>query len=204
MDHKETRKLPYHHGDLRRAILDAAERRLLAGGLEAVTIRACARDAGVSSAAPIHHFGSLKGLNSALAALGFDRLVARLDAEMKGKDDRRQDSILIGAYVGFAVDSPRLFDLMWRDDILDPADAALLHSRQRALDRLRRLSAEGKDARHATLAAIRIWSLSHGLATLLRHGRIVTALGDTAIGLATEKDFAALAYSQDFLGKQSE
>lgn len=203
MDHTQSRKATYHHGDLRRAILDAAELRLTAGGLEAVTIRACAREAGVSSAAPIHHFGSLKGLNSALAALGFDRLVARLDAEMEGQDGRRRESILIGAYVAFAVRSPQLFDLMWRDDVLDPKDAALVQSRQHALDRLRRLSAGGQDAQGATIAAVRIWSLSHGLATLLRHGRIVTALGDRAIGLATEEDFAALAYAPEFLGKQA-
>ena len=71
MDHSEPQEKPYHHGDLRRAILDAAERRLTAEGIEAVTIRACARDAGVSPAAPIHHYGSLRGLLSALAARGF-------------------------------------------------------------------------------------------------------------------------------------
>ena len=199
MDHSEPKKTPYHHGDLRRAILDAAERRLNSGGFEAVTIRACARDAGVSSAAPLHHFGSLKGLNSALAALGFERLVARLDDELNGKSADQWNSILIGAYVAFAVSAPQMFDLMWRDDALDPEDVALVQSRRRALDYLRRFSAEGLDARGATINAIRIWSLSHGLATLMQHVRIVSALGDAEINIGTANDFVELAYAADFL-----
>ena len=105
MDHGNPKKRPYHHGDLCRAILDAAERRLETGGLQAVTVRACARDAGVSPGAPLHHFGSLRGLLSALAARGFERLLARLDADLAAPDVRAPASLLVGAYVAFAVSS---------------------------------------------------------------------------------------------------
>src|SRR5499427_5599515 len=62
---------PYHHGALRDALLDAAERLLEREGLSGLTLRAVAREAGVSHAAPTHHFGDLTGLVSELAAIGF-------------------------------------------------------------------------------------------------------------------------------------
>src|SRR5882724_8324195 len=62
---------PYHHGDLREALLQAAERVLERDGLAGLTLRAVAREAGVSHAAPTHHFGDLTGLISELAAIGF-------------------------------------------------------------------------------------------------------------------------------------
>jgi AcrR family transcriptional regulator len=199
LDYSNPHEKTYHHGDLRRAILDAAERRLTTEGLEAVTIRACARDAGVSPAAPIHHFASMKGLLSALAARGFEQLVARLDADL-AKREHPGAPVLIGAYVAFAVSTPRMFDLMWRDDILNPDDAGLAQSRRVALERLQtqsELSTTGSDGR---LRAIRNWSLAHGLATLLLHSRIVKALGGHGSGLETTDDFVSLAYDPGFSG----
>src|SRR5512139_1646614 len=64
---------PYHHGALRDALLQAAERVLERDGLPGLTLRAVAREAGVSHAAPTHHFGDLTGLLSELAAIGFRR-----------------------------------------------------------------------------------------------------------------------------------
>ena len=64
---------PYHHGDLHDALLAAAERVLERDGLPGLTLRAVAREAGVSHAAPTHHFGDLTGLLSELAAIGFRR-----------------------------------------------------------------------------------------------------------------------------------
>src|SRR5437899_11099004 len=62
---------PYHHGALHDALLEAAERVLERDGLAGLTLRAVAREAGVSHAAPTHHFGDLTGLVSELAAIGF-------------------------------------------------------------------------------------------------------------------------------------
>lgn len=198
MDHNVQKEKPYHHGDLHRVILDAAYRRLADSGLDAVTIRACARDAGVSPGAPIHHFGSLRGLLSALAAQGFDMLVARLDADREEKADRSGAALLVGAYVAFAVSNPRLFDLMWRDDVLDLGHAGLQSARQRSLERLKGLSDPLADERKARLGAVRNWSLAHGLASLLVNQRMVAALGSKDHGLATTEDFVALAYSNEF------
>src|ERR1700681_3684518 len=64
---------PYHHGALRDALLEAAERVLERDGLAGLTLRAVAREAGVSHAAPTHHFGDLTALVSELAAIGYRR-----------------------------------------------------------------------------------------------------------------------------------
>ncbi|MCG4958224.1 TetR family transcriptional regulator, partial [Alistipes finegoldii] len=64
---------PYHHGDLAPALLEAAERVLKRDGVEKLTLRAVAREAGVSHTAPQHHFGDLTGLLSELAAIGYNR-----------------------------------------------------------------------------------------------------------------------------------
>src|SRR5262252_8981675 len=66
-----SQETPYHHGALRDALLQAAERVLERDGLAGLTLRAVAREAGVSHAAPTHHFGDLTGLVSELAAIGF-------------------------------------------------------------------------------------------------------------------------------------
>ena len=68
---RSTEDTPYHHGALRDALLQAAERILERDGLAGLTLRAVAREAGVSHAAPTHHFGDLTGLLSELAAIGF-------------------------------------------------------------------------------------------------------------------------------------
>src|SRR3954469_21951019 len=69
---------PYHHGALRDALLTAAETVLERDGLQGLTLRAVAREAGVSHAAPTHHFGDLTGLLSELAAIGFRRFGAAM------------------------------------------------------------------------------------------------------------------------------
>lgn len=199
MDHLSPQEKPYHHGDLRRTILDAAERRLTENGIDAVTIRACARDAGVSPAAPIHHFGSLKGLMSALAARGFERLVARLEADLETRHESGP-SLLVGAYVAFAVTAPKMFDLMWREDVLDPDDPDLSRARRIAMERLQAHVTPTEACEDAHIRAIRAWSLAHGLATLLLHGRMQKALGASDLALTTTQDFAALAYDRSFSG----
>src|SRR5947209_11153606 len=71
---------PYHHGDLHEALLQAAERVLERDGIAGLTLRAVAREAGVSHAAPTHHFGDLTGMVSELAAVGFRQFNAAMVA----------------------------------------------------------------------------------------------------------------------------
>jgi len=111
----------YHHGDLRRALLQSAEDILAEQGLQALTLRACARRAGVSHAAPKHHFGDLCGLQTAVAELGYERLLEALQTAIEpvlGDLDEEFYAVAT-AYVGFAQAYPEHFRIMFRADLLD-------------------------------------------------------------------------------------
>ncbi|MEV7889543.1 TetR/AcrR family transcriptional regulator [Streptomyces sp. NPDC002817] len=109
---RETR--PYHHGDLRSALLASAERTLRDKGTGALSLRELARDIGVSHAAPGRHFKDKQALLTALALAGFERLAQTLDAA----DDPTLplEPRLVGlarAYLGFAVENAELLELMF-------------------------------------------------------------------------------------------
>lgn len=127
-----TPKTAYHHGDLRKALLDAADKVLQTQGLQGFTLRACARAAGVSHTAPKHHFGDVRGLLRALAERGFERLVERLRMELSlaGTQLEAQMFATAKAYVEFAQTYPEHFRIMFRSDLIDfdmqaPPDAVL-------------------------------------------------------------------------------
>src|ERR1700749_2461964 len=115
-----TEDTPYHHGALRDALLQAAERVLERDGLAGLTLRAVAREAGVSHAAPTHHFGDLTGLVSELAAIGFRQFNAAMaqscapDAPFPARGLARAH-----AYVAYAQAHPGMYGLMFRTERLD-------------------------------------------------------------------------------------
>ncbi len=105
---------PYHHGDLRAALLAAGEAELTEKGVEGFSLRAVAKRAGVSHAAPAHHFGDVGGLLTALAAEGFRRFQATLDAREAGIGDPRERAVAAGlGYMEFAMARPALFRLVF-------------------------------------------------------------------------------------------
>src|SRR5450631_2002485 len=111
---------PYHHGALRDALLEAAERVLERDGLSGLTLRAVAREAGVSHAAPTHHFGDLTGLVSELAAIGFRRFNAAMVAAVAGEHVPMEKALARArAYVGYAQANPGMYGLMFRTERLD-------------------------------------------------------------------------------------
>src|SRR4051795_1522279 len=98
---------PYHHGALRDALLEAAERVLERDGLPGLTLRAVAREAGVSHAAPTHHFGDLTGLLSELAAIGYRRFGAAMAAADAGGPSPLDKAMARAkAYVAYARGHP--------------------------------------------------------------------------------------------------
>ena len=113
-------KASYHHGDLKNALLDAADELLAEEGLQGFTLRACARKAGVSHAAPKHHFNDVRGLLTAVAERGFQRLVDILVEELKAaKGDLEEEMHATAtAYIRFAEGFPEHFRVMFRDDLL--------------------------------------------------------------------------------------
>jgi AcrR family transcriptional regulator len=174
---------PYHHGDLKAALLEQAELILEQDGIQALTLRAAARAAGVSHAAPANHFGDLTGLLSELAAVGFNRFSARLAAATAaaGDDGRARSSAMGRAYVDFASAHPGLFALMFRGERLDDARPALKDALAGARETLRASAipppagAVVTPLRTAGQAAAR-WSLVHGFALLLLDGRLADIL----------------------------
>src|ERR1700687_4620687 len=111
---------PYHHGALRDALLEAAERVLERDGLAGLTLRAVAREAGVSHAAPTHHFGDLTGLVSELAAIGFRQFnLAMAAAGGAGTSPIEKAMAKAKAYVAYAQAHPGMYGLMFRNERLD-------------------------------------------------------------------------------------
>jgi AcrR family transcriptional regulator len=169
---------PYHHGDLRQAVLAAAVDALTESGPARLSLRDLARRAGVSHAAPAHHFGDKAGLLTAVAAEGYNLLADTLTAAQQ----RTADFLDVGvAYVRFAVDHRAHFEVMFRPDLYHPDDPAVAAARQRAADALyggvRSVTAtrRGPDI---PLAGIAAWSLVHGFATLWLNHALPPDLGD--------------------------
>ncbi|MEV6969749.1 TetR/AcrR family transcriptional regulator [Hamadaea sp. NPDC051192] len=106
---------PYHHGDLRATMLTLAERTLRTEGPAGLSLRELAREAGVSSAAPLRHFKGKQALLDALALDGFDRLAATLTSAIDEAGDVFADRLdaLARAYLDFAVANGALLDLMY-------------------------------------------------------------------------------------------
>lgn len=115
-----------HHGALREALIDASLQLLDADGVEGVTIRAVARRAGVSHAAPINHFPDLRALLTAVAARCFEHLLGAARAARDARSDAYgRLEAFVDAYIDYALTHPDRYRMMWRMDILDPEDPTL-------------------------------------------------------------------------------
>ncbi|MEW2811697.1 TetR/AcrR family transcriptional regulator [Streptomyces massasporeus] len=173
-DEKKPADRPYHHGDLRRAILGAALDVIAADGPSALSLRDLARRAGVSHAAPAHHFKDRAGLLTAIAAEGFGLLATTL----REAADLQEAGV---HYVRFAREHPAHFQVMFAPGLLRDGDLELATARALAGDALRDAVAavppdgRGTDARLAGVAA---WSLAHGFATLLLSHNLTGPVGD--------------------------
>lgn len=166
---------PYHHGDLRSALIAAAGAILDERGVDGFSLREAARRAGVSPAAPGHHFGDARGLLTAVATRAFDALGEALTAAAAQSNDRRTQIEAQGhAYVAFALAHPAAFDLMWRRSLVDAADPAFAAAGARAfaaLDHVVRPGQPPADPLDPALApSIAAWSLVHGFAKLAVEG----------------------------------
>ena len=159
----------YHHGDLRAVILAEAARLVAERGADGISLRELARSAGVSHAAPAHHFTDRRGLFTALATQGFQLLAAALaDAS-----DDFTDAAL--AYVRFAIDNPGHYQVMFNKSLLDASDAELAVAEAAAGTELARgvATLRDPDARaDPAAAALAAWSLVHGFATLWLNGAV--------------------------------
>lgn len=181
-------------GGARARLLAATHAELADHGRAAVSLRAVARRAGVSHAAPQYHFGDRSGLLTAAAADGFRALG---DALEQASDGSRPVSVdrLGQAYVAFGCAHPALFDLMFRPGELRGDDPELRTAKRRALEALRRAIQAQDPTAPAEVVADRTlasWGFVHGLVVLALAGALTDAAG--ALGPnADAADAAALA-----------
>jgi AcrR family transcriptional regulator len=110
--YKDRMPKTYHHGDLREAILSAGEILLRDKGVDGFSLRAVAKQAGVSPAAPAHHFENIKGIFSSLAARGFDHLTLSIRQRLENPTEAPIKALSMG-YIEFAKNNPALFRLMF-------------------------------------------------------------------------------------------
>jgi AcrR family transcriptional regulator len=175
----------YHHGALHDALLAAAERVLERDGLSGLTLRAVAREAGVSHAAPTHHFGDLTGLVSELAAIGYRQFNTAMVAAGTGGGPISEKALARAkAYVAYAQAHPGMYGLMFRAERLDMKRPSLHEAANAAFAGL--AGAVGA-SRHEQIsetalsleqgaAIARAWSLVHGFTMLLLDDRLCDIL----------------------------
>jgi AcrR family transcriptional regulator len=171
---------PYHHGDLRAALLAAAEVELGERGVEEFSLRSVAKRAGVSHAAPAHHFGDVQGLLTALSAEGFRRFQATLDAQELGATDARDRAVRAGlGYLEFALARPALFRLIFSSKKPNFVDPDLTAASEAAYTHLVGLI-EALGGGLSDVAAL--WAMSHGIADLAagQRLRMLQGLDETA------------------------
>jgi len=169
----------YHHGDLRRALLAAAEAELVEKGIEGFTLRGVARRAGVSHAAPAHHFKDTAAMLTALAAVAAERLTRTMaQRRAAAPDDPRARLVASGTgYIAFALENPALFMLLFGSGRPDSGDPELVrHAGAAYADLVEGIAAiKGKDPTadpEGRLDVAAAWSLVHGAASLLIAGRM--------------------------------
>jgi len=187
----------YHHGDLRRALVDAAA--TLAGekGVAGLSLREAARSAGVSHAAPYHHFKDKAALLAAVAEEGFLRFDAfqRKSLRSAPRSPAARLSALGKAYIDFAIKNPHYFRVMFRKDLVGPEITPSLRKiAYQTFDRLFEAVGDclGSSSETEVMPlAITAWSLVHGLASLWLDGPLsnpefgrnsIEAIYDRAIG----------------------
>jgi AcrR family transcriptional regulator len=178
----------YHHGDLKAVILGQAATLVAERGADGISLRELARAAGVSHAAPAHHFTDRRGLFTALAAEGYRLLTAALtDARPRFIDAAR-------AYVRFAIDHPGHYEVMFDKSLYDAADPELVAASAAAGAELNRGVGTLADD-HARAdpdgAALAAWSLVHGFSLLWLNDAIDTT-GDP---IATVERLAGMLFA---------
>jgi AcrR family transcriptional regulator len=192
---------PYHHGDLREALLQSAERVLERDGLAGLTLRAVAREAGVSHAAPTHHFGDLTGLLSELAAVGFHQFNAAMASSCDSATTPLARALARPkAYVAYAQAHPGMYGIMFRTERLDYSRPSLNEAAEasfaglaNAIGMMRQEQISGDALTLNQGAAIaRAWSMVHGFTMLLLDGRLEDILGRLPEGTTAEQLLEAM------------
>jgi AcrR family transcriptional regulator len=166
-----TEARPYHHGDLRRALVDAGRRLLEVEGGASISLRAVAREAGVSPAAPYHHFRDKSELLDALAIEGWDQLAVQMRAALAEAAPGRGRLVTLGvAYVQFAKMNPAIYRVMFDCSQSHESMPEKLRDEgayRLVCDTLVESGIDPMDEVSLELAAVAIWCAAHGVAEMV-------------------------------------
>ncbi|WP_241566982.1 TetR/AcrR family transcriptional regulator [Hahella sp. KA22] len=164
---------PYHHGNLRNELLDKALAQLKQVGPDKISLRALAREIGVSQTAPYRHFADKNALLAALAAQGYRELQRVTQEAADAHNDPSQQLCHSGnAYIQFARDNPEQYKLMFGPVIACPMDyPELAEAGSSAFQVILNIAAKGVSEgvftdRDVSLIAHAAWSMVHGIASL--------------------------------------
>ncbi len=173
---------PYHHGQLREALLDAAVELLVTHKASQISLRAVARQAGVSHAAPYHYFADRNRLLSALAERCFQMFYAAQQEATTTQTDPTEQLIALGeAYVQFALQHPNAYSLIFDPEYCGPQNSStalhsLIQANQELLTQtIKAVQATGHLPNHnqnSDLLAPALWGTVHGLAQLILLGHL--------------------------------
>ena len=174
-------------------LVEAAEAILAESGLEGLSLREIARQAGVTHGAPLRHYASFSALLAEVAARGFRVLDEAVESAAASVAPRAgpTDRLAAGAraYLDCAVARPGVFTLMFRPELIDASHPGFAHDSQRAFEQLVRLVRNAQDsgwhsARDTRQLAGSLWAAVHGLASLWVHGAYVGVLPKTPLDVA--------------------
>lgn len=184
MKHPNKReKRAYHHGDLKHALLSAARRILDREGVDAVTVRAVAREADVAHSAPANHFKDRSAMLTELALGVFEELATEIDNALGAGGGNVEERLrrFGSALIRYALRHPNCYRLLWRRDSLDNNDLRLDESGGAIYERLRNVLEDGTPTKRASLdsAIIAAWSMVHGYVSLRLDGILVAGRDET-------------------------
>ncbi len=166
----------YHHGDLPMTLMDLAIEHIESVGMEKLSLRALAREAGVSATAPYRHFPSRQCLLAGIAIRGFKRLQARIQEALASSDGFEEQFVNMGlAYIDNAVTDPVTYQLMFGAMVDFAAYPELQRSSEDSFSELLTMIKNhepraGLNLSEIELAGI-VWSGVHGIASLIINGR---------------------------------
>ncbi|MFF8860551.1 TetR/AcrR family transcriptional regulator [Streptomyces sp. NPDC015139] len=165
---------------LRERLVDAGVELLAAEGPQALTLREIARRAGVSHGAPRRYFPTHRELLSAIARRGFAELAARTEATLAREpaDPRARVAELARTYVEFALNSPGMYELMFRHDLLESGHLGLRETSLPLFALLTELVGRAAPEAQARQVAGALWANLHGLAQLWRWRSLQLAVGE--------------------------
>lgn len=190
----------YHHGDLRAALLDAAEDDLQADPGAALSVRSLAGKVGVSATAPHAHFRTRADLLAALASRGFERLRQELAAVSQAEIDPQSALVALAeCYIAFGARNAGLYRLMFTTGVGLTADPELRQTSRGSFDALRdavRRAFPDQEEAAINQTTLTAWALVHGFGSLSNEGRISEEIAPDQSPAAFARIAAALLVQQ--------